>query len=130
MDYDMMKKIIAFLVIAIMLVPTVALAGTGTYNSTYSFTGGLYSKTIAMNKNRNVKVTTTPDKNNSPDANKMNIYLQRKGFWGWGTVSSSWNNAKKQDTCNLYTTDEGSYRIYFQAAPSGYRYSGSVKIVY
>lgn len=128
---SLMKKGFIFTFILCMVAPISAFAATGTYNSYYDFTGGVFSKYLSMNSKKNITVSTYPDLNKtSTGANKINIELRKKGLLGDSIVDSSSNAARKSDSCTLTTTSADDYRVYYYGVPNGYRYYGDTTIKY
>lgn len=128
---NLLKKGFVFAFILCMVAPISAFAATGTYNSYYDFSGGVYSQYLSMNSNRNVTVYTYPNLSlTDPAASRINIELKKYGFFADTTVSSSWNYARQNDHCTVTTTDAASYRIYYWGSPNGVRYYGDTTINY
>lgn len=128
---NLLKKCLVFIFVLCMLAPISAFAATGTYNSYYDFTGGLFTQYFKMDSHRNVTVHTYPNlKYTDPAASRIDIELRKSGFFGDKVVDSSWNYARQKDHCTVTTKDAGSYRIYYIANPKGIRYYGSTTIDY
>jgi hypothetical protein len=125
------KNSVAFVLVLCMVAPMSVFAATGTYNSTYDFTGGLYSTYLNMNSNRNVTVYTYPDLQKTySGATKISLELWKKGFWGDSLIDNSWNYARQNDSAVLTTKDSGDHRIYYYAVTTGYRHAGDTTIKY
>lgn len=125
------KKLFSFAFILCLVAPVPALAASGTYTSTYDFTGGLYSVYLNMNGNTNVTVSTTPNlKLTDSRATKIGIQLMKKGFFGDSLEDSSWNWALQNDSCTVTTGSAGDYRIYYYAYTSGWDHVGDTTISY
>lgn len=127
----LLKKSFVFVFILGLVAPISALAGTGTYNSTYDFTGGLYSTYLNMNSNRDVTVYTYPNLSKTDSsAEQIYVELRKKGFLADSIIDYSWTYARKNDQCIVTTKDAGDYRFYFRGTVGGVRHAGDITIKY
>lgn len=116
-----------------MVAPISAFAASGTYNSYYDFTGGVFTQYFNMDANKNVTVYTYPNLNLTDlRANTIYVELREKGFFGDSIVDTSWNYARQDDHCTVTTKSADSYRIYYRGTPaaSDIRYYGDTTIKY
>lgn len=109
----------------VFLATSMVYAASGSYTSTYQFSGGLYSKSIDVGANSSFVVETWPTKGNP--GSTMDLYLQRSTTFGWKEVSKSYNSSTDHDIAHLYGVDSGLHRIYFRQY-TGITFTGDVKI--
>lgn len=102
-------------------------AASGTYNSTYSMTGGVYSQVWNASAKPTFTVSLYPDIGVA-NAN-ITIYLERDNWNGWGVVTSKSVSSTSGSTSTLYGQESGEHRIYLRNY-SGKLMQGDVTIKY
>lgn len=132
-EFIMKKLAFSILLTSVLLLPITAFAA-GSFSSSYSFYGGVYSKSFNSSKGNGNYVTTTPKQ--WAQKSKINIYLQRKSglVWVSGGDKSSWNYAYKRDTCSsIKSLNSGTHRFYLRAASlpnTTKEYKGDISVFY
>ncbi|MGG3894187.1 hypothetical protein [Geobacillus stearothermophilus] len=127
----MLRKSLAYCFLAAVLVSSVstALAASGTYESTYSLTGGLNSRTFDASATPKFVVTTSPTK--GLERSTMTLYLRKQGVFGDTDIDSGTVSSTKVDSETLYKSGSGSGQYYIRFRNlTGVLFEGKVKIDY
>ena len=127
----MFRKILAFSFLAVVLFSSVltAFAASGTYESTYSLTGGLNSRTFDASATPKFVVTTYPSK--GLKGTTMTLYLKKQGFFGDSDIDSGTVSSTEVDSVTLYKSGSGSGKYYIRFRNfTGTLFEGKVKIDY
>lgn len=129
---EMFKKIIGTVSLgALLVLPTTALASTTTYNSTYSMTGGVNSKSFGVNAPGTFQVETWGDSGKEYSGLTFTVFL-KKSVTGLDEVFSSKDDhyaVGYQSTKFNITKARGSGTYYaYLRNYTGYRFTGEIKI--
>jgi hypothetical protein len=129
-----MSKFKKFLFTAIVsvfaLVSSTALvfAASGTYNTTYDMTGGVYSATTwTPTGNSTWKFQISPIIGVSGAG--MTIYIEKSGFFGWSTVDSANISSTLYSDSTLYSSSTSTHRFYLRDW-SGFQNTGYITLKY
>lgn len=111
------NKTLILLLICLLFIFTVSYAGSGSYNSTYSMTGGVYSRTMDVGANPNFVINVRPTEWPS-SSSTMTLFLQQKHWYGWGSAGGSQTSrtvsARYSSTTTLRGLDDDLYRVYMR----------------
>lgn len=102
---------------------------SGTYESTYSMDGGVYTRqNWTTTAAPTFRVTIEPTSFDGHDSKVgMGIYLEKKELFGWSTVDEDRVTLMAGGTVTLKGSAAGTYRIYLRNW-SGFWATGKVKI--
>lgn len=109
------KKLKAHLsLICVLLVLTVGFvyAGSGSYNSTYDMTGGVYSRTMSVGSNPSFTCNLYPAQG-VYDA-IIRVFLEYKEWYGYTSVASNDVSSTSSSSSNFTKSDSGTYRFYLR----------------
>lgn len=127
------KKFITIFAVCIIFVFSAVsvFAESGTYNTTYDMTGGVYTKrTWDATSIPTFKVSNSQCTVDYADLDPtIYVQLERKGLLGYTVVSDGELSGKYGGKCTLKGDKAGTYRIYFRQL-SGYRITGKLSIDY
>ncbi len=111
-----MKKalIILFTLTLIVLSTVVVFAASGSYNSSYDMTGGVYSQDILIDGN-NGKIVVNLIPTKGYNDHNIDVYLQKKGLLGvWSGVTGNNVSSVYNSTSTFSNLEKGTYRIYLR----------------
>ena len=107
------------------------LRASGTYESTYDMTGGIYTRqSWNVTSAPTFKVTISPTYFGGNDKKvEMSVFLEKKELFGWSTAAEGRVTVMGGGTVTLRGASSGTYRIYLRNW-SGWSTKGKVKITY
>ncbi|MCM1325707.1 MAG: hypothetical protein NC094_11005 [Bacteroidales bacterium] len=123
------KKLFNMILLNLLLVitPTMLVyAESGSYESTYDMTGGLYS---ARTWDATATPTFTVSTSNCYSVYEGTIYvmLEKKKLLGWSTKDDDELDARTSGSCTLVGDGAGTYRIYIRQL-TGFQMTGDITI--
>jgi hypothetical protein len=115
-------------VVALFAATVLVFAQSGTYNTSYDMTGGVYTQqTWNASATPTFVVETTPSV--GVEGAIIREFLQKNATFGWSDVASKDVSSQNYAKATLVGSDKGEYRIYFRNY-SGFQMKGSIKISY
>jgi hypothetical protein len=110
----MKKKMISIMIVSVLVLSTAIVAfagGSGSYSSTYSMTGGVYSRQMDVGTNPSFTAKLKPTQ--SVPTN-LTVYLEKKTSTGWSSLISKDVSSSSNSTTTFTNNNSGIYRFYFR----------------